>query len=54
MREPNLGITRFCAICGSPFWCEDGDSVCSKSSCQKEAYDDEEFDCNEEEENNGI
>lgn len=38
MREPNLGVTRFCDVCGSSFWCEDGDSVCSKPSCQREAY----------------
>lgn len=35
MREPNLGITVSCAVCGRSFWTEDGVPVCS-SSCEKQ------------------
>lgn len=31
-REPNLGITISCAVCGRSFWTEDGVPICS-SSC---------------------
>lgn len=34
MREPNLGITMSCGICGRRFWCEDGIPICS-ASCDR-------------------
>lgn len=36
--EPNLGMMMYCAVCGRAYWCEDGDSVCSSSECQRIAY----------------
>lgn len=35
MREPNLGVTKCCSVCGRSFWCEDGVPICS-SACDRE------------------
>lgn len=35
MREPNLGITTQCCMCGRSFWTEDGLPICS-SACENE------------------
>lgn len=35
MREPNLGINRFCLVCGKSYRCDDGDPVCPNRDCQE-------------------